>query len=126
VLSVKGVTACGGVGGAKSQTLTHTGCPTGTGAIFTKYTQLNTDMNSFEAVIYPNPTTTDFRINLNNPVVGNEKIGVKIFDLQGRMVQSLEFTSLNNISFGNNLKSGIYMVHISQGKQTQTKRVVKY
>jgi hypothetical protein len=126
VLSVKGVTACGGVGGAKSQTLTHTGCPTGTGAIFTKSTQLNTDMSSFEAVIYPNPTTTDFRINLNNPVVGNEKIGVKIFDLQGRMVQSLEFTSLNNISFGNNLKSGIYMVHISQGKQTQTKRVVKY
>ena len=126
VLTVKGVTACGGVGAAKSQTLTHTGCTTGTGAIFTKTTQVNTDMKTFEAIVYPNPTTTDFRISLNSSVVNNEKTGVKIFDLQGRMIQFTEFTSQKNISFGNNLKPGIYMVHITQGNETQTKRVVKY
>jgi hypothetical protein len=100
------------------------GCPLGSGAIFTKNTQ--NDINSFEAILYPNPTKSDFRINMNNAMISNEKIIVKVFDLQGRMMETLGFISINNISFGKNLKPGIYMVHISQGKETQTKRVVKY
>ena len=123
-LSVRGITACEGISAARTQSLTHVGCPIGSGALFTKNTQ--NDINSFEAILYPNPTKSDFRINMNNVMISNEKIIVKVFDLQGRMMETLGFISINNISFGKNLKPGIYMVHISQGKETQTKRVVKY
>ena len=51
---------------------------------------------------------------------------MKVLDVQGRLIKSLFVyaTEINNI--GNDLKSGVYMVEITQGKEKKTVRVVKY
>jgi len=55
-----------------------------------------------------------------------EAFSVKVFDVQGRLIKTMEVfaSEINNI--GNDLKSGVYMFEITQGKEKKTVRGVKY
>jgi hypothetical protein len=51
---------------------------------------------------------------------------VRVLDVQGRLIKSLAVlaSEINNI--GDDLKSGVYMFEITQGKEKKTVRGVKY
>jgi len=111
---------CGVLGTAKAQALTHTACPSGT-----KNVNSNTvTTGSFEVNIFPNPTKSIFKLQLSS--TSREIFTIKVLDVQGRLIKSLVVlaSEINNI--GDDLKSGVYMFEITQGKEKKTVRGVKY
>ncbi len=81
--------------------------------------------NDFRLVAFPNPTNSDFQLNLFN---GNlEKVTIRIFDMTGRLLESniLNSIDINSKKLGANLPSGLYNVLVSQGDLSKSIRVIK-
>ena len=80
---------------------------------------------SFQYEIYPNPTTRDYHMIVKS---SKKSVAIKarILDLQGRIIKTFAFNSNETIEFGNDLKAGVYMVEVREGKEVKTIRVVKY
>jgi uncharacterized protein YjiK len=81
--------------------------------------------NDFKLVAFPNPTNSDFQLNLFN---GNlEKVTIKIFDMTGRLLESniINSIDINSKKLGANLPSGLYNVLVSQGDLSKSIRVIK-
>jgi hypothetical protein len=74
--------------------------------------------------VYPNPTTTEFRINLNTH--SSDVVKVRVMDMQGRMVKSYTLAASQQMSFGNDLKAGSYMVEFIQGDKKKVQRLMKF
>jgi hypothetical protein len=74
--------------------------------------------------VYPNPTTNAFQLFVKTP--NASKITIRILDVQGRLIKTISFNSDETIAFGNDLKSGVYMVEVREGNVVKTVRVVKY
>ena len=110
----------GKTGTAKSQALTHTACPAGT-----KNSNANTGaIGSFDVNIFPNPTKSAFNLQVSS--TSREAFSVKVLDVQGRLIKSMVIFASEINSIGNDLKSGVYMFEITQGKEKKTVRGVKY
>jgi hypothetical protein len=74
--------------------------------------------------VYPNPTTTAFRINLNT--LSKDVVKVRVMDMQGRMVKCYTLVASQQMSFGNDLKAGSYMVEFIQGDKKKVQRLMKF
>jgi hypothetical protein len=72
---------------------------------------------------YPNPSSTEFTLILtgNSP----DKVSITVTDIMGRKVYQTEGSGKQQYKFGNNLKSGIYMVLVVQGANNQSIKLVK-
>ncbi len=71
-----------------------------------------------EFMIFPNPSTGDFRINLD---AGNDDKHIRIFDMTGRIVK--EFTASRSLVI--HLEApGTYFVQLQTGRQLLTKKLV--
>jgi len=116
---VRFVSSCG-YSANRSTKLTNTallGCPqVSTGKVDSE--------NTFDVDLYPNPTNNSFNLQVKS--TSRKAITVRIFDVQGRLIKTIEVfaSEINNI--GNELKSGTYMFEILQGKEKRTVRGVKY
>ena len=73
---------------------------------------------SFE--IYPNPSSGSVKINLGN---SNDKYLVQIFSILGQKVFEKEYTNSSSATL-NNLQEGIYLVKITNGTQSATKKLI--
>jgi myo-inositol-hexaphosphate 3-phosphohydrolase len=84
---------------------------------------LNT--NEMKLVAYPNPTNSNFQLNLINGT--EEKVAIKIYDMMGRLLESynLNSTEVNNQKLGTGFPSGIYNVLVKQGVATKSLRIIK-
>ena len=84
---------------------------------------LNT--NEMKLVAYPNPTNSNFQLNLINGT--EEKVAIKIYDMMGRLLESynLNSTEVNNQKLGAGFPSGIYNVLVKQGIATKSLRIIK-
>jgi CubicO group peptidase (beta-lactamase class C family) len=69
-------------------------------------------------VIGPNPGTTT--ISISN--IESEKYSVEIFDMIGNSILKVSNQSTIDISF---LASGVYLVNVQQGNQSQTQKLIK-
>lgn len=79
-------------------------------------------LNDF--TIYPNPMIDQTLVSFSKPL--NQKNTLKIFSMKGELLFS-EYVEIGTLSFQikrENLSSGIYMVVISDGKITISKRIV--
>ncbi|MFT3909441.1 MAG: MopE-related protein [Ferruginibacter sp.] len=77
----------------------------------------------FDVQVYPNPAQSEFNISIAGK--SNEKVTIRIYDVNGKRYLP-EVTGPNTIShFGNNLKPGIYMVEVTQGDNKKVTRVIK-
>jgi hypothetical protein len=121
-IGVKGQTACGITGAAKTQLLKQVSCIAGTklNPIFSKE-----NTNGLNVSISPNPTTTAFNLKIVGSDV-NKNTVVKIRDIEGRLLNTISTMSKQNISFGNDLLPGVYMLEVSNGINQKTIRAVKY
>ncbi|MEL1242405.1 heparin lyase I family protein [Flavobacterium flavipallidum] len=79
--------------------------------------------NEFSVMIAPNPTDTEFHINISSNSA--ETVSVNVFDISGKRINLLKVNPNQTISFGNNLKSGIYLTEIIQGKNKKTVKLIK-
>jgi hypothetical protein len=55
----------------------------------------------------------------------NENIKINILDIQGRVLKTISSNATNLIEFGNDLKPGLYLIKIQQGKNTITQKISK-
>lgn len=79
-------------------------------------------INQFESVdfrIYPNPSSNGV---LNIISASSETISVSIYDVLGKQVKTTEFT--NQTMDISELKSGLYIVKVSQNNNTVTKKLI--
>ncbi|RCW93884.1 T9SS type A sorting domain-containing protein [Winogradskyella arenosi] len=77
------------------------------------------DFNTNTFSVYPNPTTTG---SVTITSVNTEVISVQVFDILGKQVKNEVIT--NNTLNVANLKSGVYIVKITQNNASTTKKLV--
>jgi hypothetical protein len=73
--------------------------------------------------VFPNPTTASF--NLQVITADSKEVKVKIMDVQGRWMKTLEVAPYQTVNIGNDLKAGVYMLETRQGEEVKMVRVVK-
>lgn len=122
-VTVKGQTACGAQGSAKSQTITRTGCPAGT-----KLIAGSTETTTPTAVVYPNPNKGMFNITIETGVATSSKANIQILDMAGRVVKQLNAVNNNGIIFtqvnDNTLAPGMYNIKYNTGITNGTMKMV--
>ena len=79
---------------------------------------------SMEVKVYPNPTTTQFNVQVKSS--GTEEAVVRVLDVTGRFIKSVKVSSNSNVNLGSDLKAGAYMLEVRQGKEVKTVRVMKF
>jgi uncharacterized protein YjiK len=81
--------------------------------------------NEMKLVAFPNPTNSNFQLNLINGT--DEKVSIKTFDMMGRLLEfhTVNSIELNNQKLGTNFPSGIYNVVVNQGEVSKSLRVIK-
>ncbi len=118
-LTVKGQTPCLTLGTAKSQALTHTGCPVGSLTQIAGFKLLNPPLQ--QALIYPNPNNGNFTININTKSGKTEPVEIIIVDLYGKVVNQYYSESNQGVINQNvSLKpvsSGLYIVKCKSGSK---------
>jgi hypothetical protein len=72
-------------------------------------------------VVYPNPSSADFTIGFSNADIQRS---ISIFDLNGQLIESLPATE-RQLSFGENLIPGVYMVEIVGQQKIAPIKIVK-
>jgi hypothetical protein len=75
--------------------------------------------------VYPNPTTSSYQMFVKTSRYA-QHVKANVFDAQGRLVKRITFNSDETISFGSDLKSGVYFVEVREGDKVKTIRVIKY
>ena len=73
--------------------------------------------------IHPNPSTDNFNVHVSTP--GTEKIQLVVTDQYGQMVTSYEIVNDIPMQVGSELKRGLYIMKVMQGKEIMMRRVVK-
>jgi endonuclease I len=83
---------------------------------------LSTNDNSFKEAfnLYPNPTKSNVTIKLNRP----QQTKIEVYDILGKKVHQEVISRTKEINT-NRLKSGIYILKITQGNKTTSKKLVK-
>jgi hypothetical protein len=122
---VQAVGANGCAGTKKVMKLVTTGCVT---QVFTRSTASSTPKLQIEPMrvnVYPNPTTSAYQLFVKSSKP-SQIIKVRVFDVQGRVFKTFAFNSSETVSFGNELKAGVYFVEVREGDEMKTIRVVKY
>ena len=84
------------------------------------------EINTFKVVAYPVPTTSTFQLDL--ATLTNDKVEIKVYDMNGKLVDALDFENTaeaQNQKIGGNYSSGIYNILVVQGGNRKTIRVIK-
>lgn len=82
------------------------------------------DLNASSSFsVYPNPSSSVLNIELNGNQTG---LSYQVFDVLGKQIitETLESGTLSQIDVSN-WNSGLYLIKISNGDQTETKRFIK-
>lgn len=80
-----------------------------------------TDLNGAKAAVYPNPVVDAFNVELSSKFNANN-LTVTVTDMTGKVVKTFGAASSYNVS---DLAAGVYVVKITDGKNTDTKKIVK-
>jgi subtilisin-like proprotein convertase family protein len=76
--------------------------------------------------IFPNPNNGTFIVALNNPLSLN--ISIDVFDIRGRLILTKYFIEEEDVFYEelslNNVESGLYILHIKDGRKTHTKKII--
>ncbi|MFN5135257.1 MAG: SdrD B-like domain-containing protein [Chitinophagaceae bacterium] len=73
--------------------------------------------------VWPNPSGSYFNLQ---PSFSNEAIQLRVFDVNGRLVYTANGASNKVYRFGDNLKPGIYLVEVLQGKNRTVQKLLKH
>lgn len=71
---------------------------------------------------YPNPTS-DF-LNVKSTAESSEKYTIRVFSTDGKLLRELQSTLPQNIDFSE-LKTGVYLINVTNSKENKTFRMIK-
>jgi alpha-tubulin suppressor-like RCC1 family protein len=77
--------------------------------------------NALEFAIYPNPSTGDFNVALNKMILG---ASVKVYDVMGRIVDSINVEANQASIKLNVLSKGMYFVSVSTEEKETTQKII--
>ncbi len=80
-------------------------------------------LNALKLQALPNPSRTTFTLNLQGG--SKENVQIIVTDMVGKKIYQTTGSSNRQYTFGQDFKSGIYIVQVIQGKQIQTLKLVK-
>jgi hypothetical protein len=83
-----------------------------------------TAADAMEVKIYPNPTVSDFKLEVLTSA--KEEINVRVIDAEGRLFRSFKLMPYQTIALGAELKTGSYLVEVRQGTVVKTTKVIKF
>lgn len=81
---------------------------------FYQYTGINEIFNANNIILYPNPFSNRTTISFENEVIN---ITIKIVDVLGREVKTINFTGRELTIEKAEMKAGIYFLQITEGKK---------
>lgn len=73
--------------------------------------------------VHPNPSTDDFNVLVSTPVPG--PIQVMLTDQYGQLIATYQIQNGTPVLVGDDLKKGIYIMKVMQGREISMKRIVK-
>jgi len=79
--------------------------------------------DEFQVIVSPNPSNTEFRINVTSDSA--DTISIFVYDILGRRIKSLKSNHGQPITIGSNWNSGVYIAEIRQGNQKKTVKLIK-
>jgi hypothetical protein len=79
--------------------------------------------NILSVKVLANPSPNYFELRITGEA--NNSIQLKVYDLQGKIVETKSLHANQTLRMGMSYSPGIYLVQIIQGTQTQTVRLVK-
>ena len=79
----------------------------------------------FDLVAYPNPSNSIFKLQVSGAT--DEEVSILVFDMVGKEIDSkvVKANDIENVSFGQNYASGVYILIAAKGMNTKTIRLVK-
>ncbi|MBI1782772.1 MAG: T9SS type A sorting domain-containing protein [Sphingobacteriales bacterium] len=80
---------------------------------------------SLEVSVMPNPSETDFQLIVHS----NDKLSplnIRVMNINGQLVKVMKGTLSQTYRFGHELRKGVYMVEVMQGKQRQVLKLIKF
>lgn len=79
----------------------------------------------FRAVVYPNPYSESFALDMDTS--SQDNIRVKVYDMVGKLVEDREFATdaIEMQQFGERYPSGVYNIVVTQAGSVKTLRVIK-
>jgi len=97
--------------------------PYGTACTVTYATTRTGDLqaNELEVSAYPNPFNNEFTIQLSNGAAAN----IQLFDINGRMIENRNVQDQFEITMGQNLNAGVYLVKVEQNGETNSFKMIK-
>ncbi|AEH00611.1 reprolysin-like metallopeptidase [Lacinutrix sp. 5H-3-7-4] len=85
--------------------------------------EFDTGISDFS--VFPNPNNGSFNVKFNN--LSQNDIMISVFDVRGRSVFKNEFKSTTNFEETinlNNVEAGMYILQVSDGANSQTKKII--
>jgi hypothetical protein len=116
-----------GFGAWKAQKLSNvakTGCPPPPTTKVNINQPSQTDADMLEASIFPNPTSSYFKLSVKSSVK-NSLVQVRILDMQGREQKRENMMPGEALSLGSGLKAGTYFVEVIQGTKSKVLKLIK-
>ena len=121
-VTVKAKNFCG-TGSNKSMPISIVCFAKGEDASTKKISATEIKANEIKAKLSPNPTTTGFKLSVQSE--SKEVIQITVFDNEGKRIQQLKTTNLNNIILCEKYTSGSYLFEVRQGEKRKTVTGVK-
>jgi hypothetical protein len=79
----------------------------------------------FEAQAFPNPFTSEFKLNVATSTEG--AVELKVYDMLGKLIEAKSINTIDYISedLGSAYPAGVYNVIVTQGENAKTLRMIK-
>ena len=80
--------------------------------------------NNFSMLVYPNPTTSDIKIDIESEL--SNVADIVIYDITGRVVEMQKSQSTStSITAGSNLPAGMYILEVRQNEISRKVKITK-
>jgi hypothetical protein len=81
--------------------------------------------STFEAQAFPNPFTSEFKLNVATSTEG--EVELKVYDMLGKLIEAKSINTIDYISedLGSAYPAGVYNVIVTQGENMKSLRMIK-
>ena len=90
------------------------------------YTGVEEVMNESAVMVYPNPSTGNFNVELQD--VNNEEVSIQVYDIQGKQILVRNLGVVNGTQVDNiemtEVSSGVYFMNVTIGEQKEVLRLI--
>jgi hypothetical protein len=126
-IRVRAANACGNATLTKAVKVTLVACtPFTAKSVVTTPQSAVIPAERMQVSVFPNPTMSNFNVQVKGTANEAGVITARVMDLQGRVLKLVNVTPNQTLNLGSELKAGTYLIEVRQGKNTTTTKVLKF